>query len=90
MIGLIVVQEIFDDDYIECSKPVLDVYQRTNTPSVLVDYAAFHLLTLNFSSPNMFINGLLRIFDVAIKENQFPKSRFLGRIWNEDNRGFAP
>ena len=42
--GLVVVREMFDDDYRECSTPVLVIAQECRVPCVLLDYSALHII----------------------------------------------
>ncbi|HEU4556215.1 MAG TPA: hypothetical protein VFS20_00150 [Longimicrobium sp.] len=37
--GIVVVHEMFDDDYITCSAPVLNLVNRLHLPAILTDYA---------------------------------------------------
>jgi len=63
IVGLVLVREMFDDDYPECSVPVLNVVRSLEIPSVLLDYAGLHIMTQNLTSPALFINGL---FDMLV------------------------
>jgi hypothetical protein len=78
MVGLIIVREMFDDDYPACSVPVLEVVRALELPIALLDYQQLHLLTQNLKTPARFVNGLYRILDVALKNEQFPKSVWSG------------
>jgi hypothetical protein len=77
--GLVVVRELFDDDFKPCSAPVLAVAQETGLPCVLVDYAALHTMTLYLSSEERFVGGFLQMFEVGSKFGEFPKPRFTGK-----------
>ncbi|KUR69993.1 hypothetical protein AQZ49_21550 [Novosphingobium sp. FSW06-99] len=74
--GLVVVNEMFDDDFRSCSTPVLAVAKETKRPCVLVDYAALHTMALHLPSEGMFLGGLIQIFEVALKHGEYPKPRF--------------
>jgi len=75
--GLVVVREMFDDDYCACSMPVLAAAQRCKMPTVLLEYAALHVMALRLPSPERLMNGLLQLFEVALREGEYPKPRFL-------------
>lgn len=77
--GLIVVREMFDDDFKPCSVPVLAVAQETGQPCVLVDYAALHAMSLNLPSQKRFVSGFLQLFEATQKYGEFPKPRFTGK-----------
>lgn len=76
--GLVVVREMFDDDYRACSAPVLTVANACDKPCVLLDYAAIHLMTLYLPSPIRLCNGLFQLFNLALKAGEYPKPRFMG------------
>jgi hypothetical protein len=78
LLGLVVVREMFDDDYAACSAPVLDVAQAVHLPAVLLDYSGLHIMAQNLQTPTRFINGLGKTFEIAIEKNQFPKPAYFG------------
>jgi len=77
LIGLVVVNELFDDDYRECSAPVMEVIRELQRPCLLLSYSSLHNLTLRFDAPLSFANALFDILDVALEHGEFPKPRFL-------------
>ncbi len=76
--GLVVVREMFDDDYKACSAPVLAVANACGQPCVLLDYSALHVMALHLPSPARLMNGFYQLFDVAMKHGEYPKPRFSG------------
>lgn len=74
LVGLIVVKELFDDDYIECSKPILEVVRELELPIGLFDYSQLNVLTQKFETSAQLINGLFMALDIALEHEQFPKS----------------
>lgn len=76
--GLVVVREMFDDDYKVCSAPVLAVAEMCEKPCVLLDYAAMHVMALHLSSPIRLFNGLYQLFNMALEVGEYPKPRFTG------------
>jgi hypothetical protein len=79
IVGLVMVKELFDDDYPECSSPVLSLVRELELPVSLLDYPQLHVLTQNLSAPHNFINGLYDALDMALEHDQFPKSVFSGK-----------
>lgn len=77
--GIVVVREMFDDDYKACSQPVLEVARDCHEPCVLLDYPALHMLARRLASPERFINGLYQLFEAALQFGEFPKPRFTGK-----------
>lgn len=84
VVGLVVVREMFDDDYKACSAPVLAVADACEQPCVLLDYAALHLMALRLASPARLINGFYQMFAVAMEHGEFPKPRFSGAPQREE------
>ena len=84
VVGVVVVREMFDDDYKACSAPVLAVANVCERPCVLLDYAALHLMALRLASPARLINGFYQMFAVAMEHGEFPKPRFSGAPRRED------
>lgn len=79
-IGFVIVKELFDDDFSECSSPVLAIANNLEVPCLLFDYSSFHLLTLNCKIPEQFINAIRLIWLSALENGQFPRPRFLQPI----------
>ncbi|TVQ82902.1 MAG: hypothetical protein EA357_08035 [Micavibrio sp.] len=76
LVGLIVVKELFDDDYPECSAPILKLVRELALPINLLDYSQLHVLTQNLTTQTGFINGLFDALDMALDHEQFPKPVF--------------
>jgi hypothetical protein len=76
--GLVLVKELFDDDYPACSAPVLKLVREIELPIGLLDYSQLHVLTQNLRTPARFINGLYDALDMALEHEQFPKSVWSG------------
>lgn len=82
--GLVVVREMFDDDYNVCSAPILAVAEECRVPCVLLDYAALHIMALQLSSPRRLINTFDQLFSKALEIGEYPKPRFLEAPVPED------
>lgn len=82
LIGLVVVREMFDDDYAECSAPILKAVYHLDMPISLIDYAGLHVMSQNLSNGASFVNALYNMLDVALDNNEFPKP-----IWSSKDRG---
>ena len=78
LLGLVVVREMFDDDYAACSAPVLRVVQSLELPAVLLDYSGLHIMSQNLRTPTRLVNGLGQMFEVAIERDEFPKPAWNG------------
>jgi hypothetical protein len=74
--GLVVVREMFDDDYKSCSAPVLAVAKACSRPCILLDYSGLHLMALRLSLPVLLVNGFYQLFAVALERGEYPKPRF--------------
>lgn len=78
LFGLVVVREMFDNDYAACSAPVLKAARSLRHPAVLLDYSGLHIMARNLHSSACFINGLHQMFAVAIEREEFPKPAWFG------------
>lgn len=78
LIGLVVVSELFDDDYAACSRPVLQVVRDTECAAILIDYRGLHIMAQTLRSPTRFTHGLAQMFEVAIDKDEFPKPAWIG------------
>ncbi|MBS1596071.1 MAG: hypothetical protein JST90_17295 [Bacteroidetes bacterium] len=79
IVGLIIVKEMFDDDYLECSVPILKEIRTLELPIALLDYSQLHVISQNLKDETSFINGLYTLVDVALQHGRFPKSVWTGR-----------
>ncbi len=84
LFGLVIVREMFDDDYTACSAPVLNVVRALDVPAMLLDYSGLHLMAQNLGSPACFIHGLLKMLEVALDHGEFPKP-----VWNGPPPGWG-
>jgi hypothetical protein len=73
LVGLVLVQEMFDDDYAGCSHLVLEVVRSLKLPAILLGYSDLHVMTQHLQTSSAFINGLHDMFDIAMEKNEFPK-----------------
>ncbi|WP_414728950.1 hypothetical protein [Zhongshania aliphaticivorans] len=76
--GLVVVRELFDDDYRSCSAPVLSLSRECALPCVLTDFPALYMMTMHLKSPVRIMNGLVQLCEIGMDNGEFPKPRFLG------------
>ena len=80
--GIVVVREMFEDEYRACSQPVLAVALECRELCVLLDYAALHMLARRLASPERFVSGLHQLFHTALQFGEYPKPRFTIRPWD--------
>lgn len=82
IIGILVVKELFDYDYRECSLPVFKIIAQLQVPIALLDFTDLNVITHYLDSPNSFVlNGIYQIVDEAIKLKQFPRP-----VWIKKNK----
>lgn len=81
--GVVIVREMFDDDYGPSSAPVLNVARACKLPCVLMDYAALHVMTLHLRDPALLLGAFFQLFEVALEKGEYPKPRFLGSPTSE-------
>lgn len=76
--GMIVLNEMFDDHFPDYSRPVLAVAQATGRATVVLDYAALHIMTNRITDPYDFLMWLDRFFRFAIERGEFPRPQYTG------------
>ena len=74
--GLVIVNELFDPERPACSSPVLDVFDDTDIPCLLLDHSDFQQLTFFRTGEESFVGALGEIFSVAYAHGVFPRTRF--------------
>jgi hypothetical protein len=77
-IGLIVLREMFDDQFKDYSTPVLKLVQSTGLPCLVLDYAALHILSCSLGTWESFIGALDEMVRFGLEHGEFPRPRFLG------------
>ena len=78
LFGIVVVREMFDDDYLACSGPVLKVVHALEVPSVLLDYSGLHILVQNIRSPAKLVRAFGNMLETAMDRGEFPKPVWYG------------
>ena len=76
-IGLIVLREMFDDQFPEYSVPVLELIRTSHVPCLVLDYASLHILSCSLSSRESFISALDQMVQFGLEHGEFPRPRFL-------------
>ena len=74
--GLVIVKELFDPARPACSVPVLNVFDETNIPCLLLDHWDFQQLTFFRTGEESFVGTLGEIFSAARTHGMFPRNRF--------------
>jgi hypothetical protein len=75
--ALVVVKELFNDEYSVYSPPVLEVSKETQVPCIALDYAELQMYT-GLSSENRFFEAFDLVFSHGSKTGEFPRLR----IWS--------
>ena len=78
LIGLVIVRELLDDDFFECSAPVLNLIREINLGIILLDYAQLRILAKNLITLERFFGSLHDSLTTALKKGRFPSSIFSG------------
>jgi len=75
--ALIVLKELFDDEYSIYSPPILDLSRETGVPCIALGYGDLHMYTL-MSSESKFWEAFDLVYAHGVKTGEFPKLR----IWS--------
>ena len=76
VVGLIIVKELFDDEFAVYSRHAFKLFEDTGVPCLILDYPQFHAYTLNRQTEDSFIETLKYVLAFARKNNKFPRVRF--------------
>ncbi len=73
---LIVVKELFNDQFGEYSQQLLGFSRDKQIPCVALDYPEFYSYCVNLRDEQAFFNAYDRVMEYAIKEGEYPRLRF--------------
>jgi len=73
---LIVVKELFNDQFGEYSQQLLGFSRDKQVPCVALDYPEFYSYCVHLRDEQAFFNAYDRVMDYAIKEGEYPRLRF--------------
>ena len=76
VVGLIVVKELFVDEYSVYSKFAFDLFERTGVKCFILDMIELHAFAFHCRTEELFLEALEDVFVFAQKHGQFPRSRF--------------
>lgn len=76
VVGLIIVKELFRDEYDVYSKFAFDLFNETSARCFIMDMMEFHSFTFHCRTEESFFGALRDVFLFAQHHGQFPRSRF--------------
>lgn len=74
--SLIVVKELFNDEYSIYSHAILSMAEQTHVPCIALDYTDLHMYTAYLRSEDLFFEAYDVVFANGIKTGAFPRLRF--------------
>ena len=77
VVGLIIVKELFNDEFAVYSPLAFKLFEETGVPCLIMDYPQFHAYTLKRRNEVSFIQTLTHVLAFARENNEFPRVRFL-------------
>lgn len=84
IVGLIVVRELFDDEFSSYSPVLLDLFDRTGIRCFTLDYPELHQYTFFLRTEEDLVDALDQVFEVARENRFFPRLR-LGLVQPSDD-----
>ena len=75
--ALIVVKELFNDEYSVYTPHVLKLWEEAQIPCIALDYAELQMYVTHLSNEESFFQAFDRVFSHGVKTGQFPRLR----IW---------
>jgi len=76
LVSLIVVRELFVDQYSDYSLPILDLAKRTNVACIPLEYTELHMYTMFLADEEAFFAAIDQVFKTGIDLGEFPRLRF--------------
>jgi len=73
---LVVVKELFSDQYGEYSLLLLDVFREKSVPCIALDYPEFHQFCSNLRGEEEFFDAYNTVMNHAAKHGEYPRLRF--------------
>jgi hypothetical protein len=74
--ALIVVKELFNDQYCEYSLLLLDIFRGNSIPCIALDYPEFYQFCWHLQDEDAFFNAYNRVMAHAAKHGEYPRLRF--------------
>jgi len=74
--SLIVVKELFNDQYHEYSPILLNMIREKEVPCIVLDYPEFYQYCVHLRGEQSFFNAYTTVMECAIKNNAYPRLRF--------------
>lgn len=78
--GLILLKEMFNDEYHEYSPPLLELAAEIQVPCIALDYGELNMYTAHLHNEEAFFNAYYRVFNVAQDRGEFPRLRIVPAV----------
>lgn len=75
--SLIILKEMFNNQYDEYSPPLLQLFNKTQVPCIALDYSELHMYTSRLADEKSFFEAYNRVFKVALEHGEFPRLRII-------------
>jgi hypothetical protein len=79
MIGIMVIKELFNDEFEAYSAITYDLVEKTRVPAVFYDYPELNLMTLHCQSEDKMLSAIHQVYSFAMENELFPRLRYLGK-----------
>lgn len=83
--GLVIMKELFSDDYDEYTPVLLNVYEQANIPTITLSYSEVHQYTRFLAGDEAFLEAFMKVFEWGCKTGMFPRLRVMppGSVVND-------
>ena len=75
--SVVIVKELFDDDYDEYTPPMIDLYCRTGIACIPLSYGELHQYSSYINKDEVFFDALMKVFNHGLETGVFPRLRIL-------------
>lgn len=83
--GLLIMKELFDDDFDEYTPPLLKVHEQVGVPVITLSYSELHQYTSFLEGDEAFFDAFMKVFNWGCETGMFPRLRVMppGSIIND-------
>lgn len=75
--SIVVVKELFDDDYDKYTPPMLDLYRQTGIATIPLSYSELHQYSRFIHGDDAFFAAFTKVFNYGLETGVFPRLRVL-------------
>jgi len=75
--GLAIIKELFSNEYVDYTAPMLELYAKTGIPCIPLSYGEVHQYTSYIDNEKSFFEAFMKVFNHGLESGIFPRLRVL-------------